>query len=57
MGSGIVKSKDWLFIGIMAGSFIANYVFQVNVIYIILVVAVLGVIRTLYREHRKVAKT
>ena len=56
MGRGIIKSKDWIFILIMFVSFIANYVFNVNVVYIILIVAVIGAIRTIYYIHRKAKK-
>lgn len=56
MGSGIVKSKDWVFILIMFVAFVANYIFNINVIYIILVAAVIGAIRTFYRIHGKAKK-
>lgn len=55
MGSSVVKSKDIILILIMILSFVANYYFGLNVIYIILTVAAIGVIRTIYREHRKAA--
>lgn len=53
MGKGIVTEKNWLSVGIMAAAFVANYVFKVNVIYVILVCGVFGVIRTLAGEGRK----
>lgn len=53
MGSNVVKQKDPLLLAVMAAAFIANYFFGVNVIYIILLVAALGVVRTLIRERRK----
>ncbi|MBC5582407.1 chromate transporter [Anaerofilum sp. BX8] len=56
MGSSVVKSKDFVLILIMALSFVANYFFGVNVIYIILAVIVIGLARTLIRERRKGAK-
>ncbi len=55
MGSGVVKSKDSLLLILMPAAFAANYFFGVNVIYIILAAALTGVIRTLYRKHRKEA--
>lgn len=55
MGSSVIKSKDMILILIMILSFVANYYFGLNVIYIILAVAAIGVIRTIYRERRKVA--
>lgn len=53
MGSNVVKQKDPLLLVVMAAAFIANYFFSVNVIFIILLVAALGVVRTLIRERRK----
>ena len=53
MGSSVVKSKDILLLVIMAASFLANYFFNVNVIYIILLTAAIGAVRTIYREHRR----
>lgn len=55
MGSSVIKSKDIILILIMILSFVANYYFGLNVIYIILAVEAIGVIRTIYRERRKVA--
>ena len=56
MGSSIVKSKEAVLILIMALAFVANYFFAVNVIYIILIVIVIGLVRTLIRERRKGAR-
>ena len=56
MGSGVVRSKEPLLIAIMLAAFVANYYFEINVIIIILIVIAIGVIRTLFREHRKGAK-
>lgn len=55
MGSGIVKDRQWISVCIMAAAFAANYIYSVNVILIILICALIGVIRTLYREksHEK----
>ena len=53
MGSNVVKQKDPLLLAVMAAAFAANYFFGFNVIYIILIVAALGVVRTLIRERRK----
>lgn len=53
MGNEVVKAKDSLLLIIMPVSFIANYFYNVNVIYIILLVAAIGIVRTLYREHKK----
>lgn len=52
MAAGIVKQKSIFSVAVMAGSFLACMVWKVNVVLIILAVAVLGVIRTLWTEKR-----
>ncbi|MBQ7486501.1 MAG: chromate transporter [Clostridia bacterium] len=53
MGSGIVKSGDIGQIVIMVAAFIANYYLKINVVFIILITAVIGVARTLYRNRKE----
>ncbi|XOQ45075.1 MAG: Chromate transporter [Clostridium sp.] len=53
MGSSVAKLKDALLLVIMAAAFIANYFYDVNVIYIILLAAVFGAVRTVWRKCRK----
>src|SRR5699024_9866274 len=48
MGAGIVRGKDPASLMIMAGAFAAACIFQVNVVWIVIVCALLGVIRTLW---------
>lgn len=50
MGSGVVHSKDFISILIMAAAFLASCVFGVNVIYIILICGMLGAVRTLFKN-------
>ena len=45
MGSKVVKGKSWLNNGIMVAAFAATFVFKVNVMYIILVAALIGVVK------------
>ncbi len=45
MGSKVVKGKNVLGMVIMAAAFLATFVFKVNVIYIILVAALIGVVK------------
>ncbi len=52
MASGIVKSREFLLIFIMIFAFVANYFLKINVIYIILLTALLGAIHTLYKERK-----
>lgn len=52
MGSTLVKEKKISTYAIMLLSFIANFIFQINVIYIILAVAFYGVIVTVYSERK-----
>lgn len=54
MGAGIVKEKDPLSVTIMAAAFAAACFWGVNVIYVILVCAAIGIVRTLVK--RKEAK-
>lgn len=55
MGSGIAKDKQWFSVFIMTAAFAANYIWNVNVILIILICAAIGVARTILAEksHKK----
>ena len=53
MGAGIVRGKDPASLMIMAGVFAAACIFQVNVVWIVIVCALLGVIRTLWGRRKK----
>lgn len=55
MGKGVVKEKKPLLLLMMAGSFIANYFFRINVIYIILCAALIGILTTFWNKRRKEA--
>lgn len=46
MAAGITKKKEWTSIVIMAAAFIASYVMEVPVVYIVLICIAMGVIRT-----------
>ena len=46
VGAGIVKEKDGISLLIMAGAFAASCVFEVNVVYIVIICGLLGVLRT-----------
>lgn len=52
MGKGIVIGKNWISIAIMLAAFAANYVWKVNVVYVVLACGVLGVVRTLWGARR-----
>ena len=47
MGQNVIKEKSFLSIAIMVGAFLATFVFDINVVYIILVCGLLGALRTL----------
>ena len=53
MGKPILKEKDILSILILAGAFIASYMWKINVVFIILFCGVLGVCRTLLGKRRR----
>ena len=46
MGTGVVKEKDGISLLIMAVAFVASCVFEVNVVYIVIICGLLGVLRT-----------
>ena len=50
MGAGIVKEKDGISLLIMAGAFVASCVFEVNVVYVILICGIVGVLRALIEK-------
>lgn len=53
MGSGIVKTKSTVSIIIMIAAFVAAYIFNVNVVYVILICGLFGAFQTLLKEKRK----
>ena len=53
MGSGGVKSRDWLGIFLMAVVFVLNYFLNVNVMLLIIACGLLGVVRTLLESKRE----
>ncbi len=53
MMAGIVKERDLLLWLVLLGSFLANYILGVNVVYIILCVILLELVQTLLREGRR----
>ncbi len=55
MGKGVVEEKKPLLLLMMAGAFIASYYFRVNVIYVILCAALIGIIGVFFNKHRKEA--
>lgn len=52
LGDKVVKSHSPLYIGLMVAAFTANFVFNVNVILIILAAAVLGIVRVLLQSRK-----
>ena len=52
MGSGVVKSGDWLGIVLMAVVFVLNYFLNVNVMLLIIACGLLGVVRTLLGSRK-----
>lgn len=53
MGEPIIKEKDILSILILAGAFIASYMWKINVVFIILFCGALGACRTLLGKRRR----
>ena len=53
MAAGITKKKEWISIVIMAVAFIASYVMEVPVVYIVLICIAMGVIRPVLAGRRE----
>lgn len=53
MGAGIVQDKNGISIVIMVGAFISSCIFEVNVVYVVIVCGLIGVIRTCIAKRRK----
>ena len=56
LGKGVVKSKSWLYLSVMAAAFVATFFFDVNVVYVILAAAVIGIASAVW-EYRKEGET
>lgn len=55
MANGIVRGKHPSSILIMTAAFVATCIFQVNVIYVVIICGLIGVIRTLFVKRRALA--
>lgn len=53
MGGKVVKAKEWLSVILMVLAFVANFILGINVMYIILVCALIGVIRVLLLQKKR----
>lgn len=56
MGGKIVGSRDWISILVMCAAFAATYWFKLNVVFIILACALLGVVVTVWKGHKEKAQ-
>ncbi len=56
LGGDVLKTRSPLFIGLMVAAFLASFVFNVNVILIILAATAFGVVRAVW-QHRKAARS
>ncbi len=53
---GVAKSKDWLLLLIMAAAFICNYFLHINVVFIILATAAIGIVRTVLKSRKEAVR-
>ncbi len=53
MSGKVVKAKEWLSVALMVLAFASNFVLHINVMYIILVCAVIGIVRALIQSRKK----
>ncbi|NLV58782.1 MAG: chromate transporter [Clostridiales bacterium] len=51
LGNGVLKSKNLLSIAVMAGVFVAVYFFRVNIFWVILLCALLGLVGGMFRAR------
>ena len=51
LGAGVLKKRSWIHIAVMAAAFLATFVWNVNVIFIILAAAAVGICTELWK-HR-----
>ena len=56
LGSKVLRTRSWGYIALMAAAFIANTVFHVNVVLVILAAAAFGVVRALAQWKKGGAK-
>lgn len=52
MAGGMIHSRNATSLSIMAAAFIATCVFQINVIYVVLICIAIGLIRTIFAKRR-----
>ena len=52
LGAGVLKQRSWIHIAVMAGAFLATFVWDVNVIFIILAAAAVGICTELWKFRR-----
>ena len=52
LGSNVIKQKNWIHYLILVVAFVATFVFQVNVIYIILASACVGILLAIIEQKK-----
>ena len=52
LGSGVLKTKSVIYILVMIVAFAATFFFGVNVVYIILAAALVGIIVSAYKQYK-----
>ncbi len=56
MGGKVVKKKEWISVLLMVLAFAANFILKINVMYVILVCAVIGVLRVTVFDRKEEKK-
>ena len=54
LGANVLKLRKWIYVLVMVAAFIATFIFKVNVVYIILVAAAVGICLEVWNRRRKV---
>ena len=52
LGTGVLKKRNWIHLIVMAAAFLATFIWNINVIYIILTAAFAGVCMELWKKRR-----
>ncbi len=55
LGMNVIRTREWVHYAVMAAAFIATFFFKVNVIFIILAAAAVGIVTALYGRKKEAA--
>lgn len=56
LGQNVVKERSWITIAVMVIAFVATFIFDINVIYIVIGATIIGIGRELLRQKKEASK-